>query len=68
MIRANVEKERLLRTLEFVRSHRLNFLSMSMATAKAMTDFCVGCGVQHDRHGDGAQRRGLWYPRQRPGR
>jgi hypothetical protein len=42
MIRANVEKERLLRTLEFVRSHRLNFLSMSMATAKAMTDFASG--------------------------
>jgi hypothetical protein len=42
MIRADVERERLLRTLDFVRSHRLNFLSLSMATAKAMTDWASG--------------------------
>jgi hypothetical protein len=39
MIKADVEKQRLLRTLDFVSNHRLNFLSLSMASAKSMVDW-----------------------------
>jgi hypothetical protein len=42
MIDAGVEKGALLATLRFLRNHRLNFLSLSMASAKAMTDWASG--------------------------
>lgn len=39
MIEADVEKGHLLRTIEHVSNHRLIFLSLAMASAKAMTDW-----------------------------
>jgi hypothetical protein len=38
MVNANVEKDHLLRTIDHITNHRLIFLSLAMASAKAMTD------------------------------
>ena len=39
MIQAGVEKDKLLATIDHITHHRLLFLSLSMASAKTMTDF-----------------------------
>jgi hypothetical protein len=39
MVEAGVERDALLRTLDHVANHRLMFLSLAMASAKAMTDW-----------------------------